>query len=132
MVIMSQELWKSCHIMSSDEDQPIVEDLYVGFDTDMRLVVELKHTDYEESGYNCSVSAVVEKDDAFGLSRKWNVPMTRLPEVIVSSVAEYTETVNAGFREVQACFKAVTEYLITEQCPYRIVRQYGRQGYICC
>lgn len=33
---MLRNLWRYCHIMSSDEDQPVVESLYVGFDADMR------------------------------------------------------------------------------------------------
>ena len=35
------------HIMSSDEDQPIVEDLVIGFDTKFNLIVTIRHNDYE-------------------------------------------------------------------------------------
>lgn len=55
--------------MSSDEDQLVVEDLYVGFDAYMRLVVTIEHVDYEKPEYSCSVSAIVNKEDAFKLSK---------------------------------------------------------------
>lgn len=67
---MLHSLWKSYHIMGSDEDQLVVEDLYVGFDTYMRFVVTIEHVDNEKSEYSCSVSAIVNKKDAFKLSKK--------------------------------------------------------------
>lgn len=129
---MLKSLWKYNNIMSSDEDQLIVEDLYVGFDDSMRLVVTIEHFDYEEREYSCSVSAVVEKEDAFNLSKRLKVPMMHLLDVISDSMEEYAEIVNADFRDVQDCFKEVTDFFINEKCPYRIVRKYGKNGYICC
>lgn len=67
---MLHSLWKSYHIMGFDEDQLVVEDLYVGFDTYMRFVVTIEHVDNEKSEYSCSVSAIVNKKDAFKLSKK--------------------------------------------------------------
>ena len=49
---MLHSLWKSYHIMGSDEDQLVVEDLYVGFDTYMRFVVTIEHVDNEKSEYS--------------------------------------------------------------------------------
>ncbi len=129
---MEQKLWSCYHIMSSDEDQPVVEDLYVGFDEEMRLVVTIEHVDYEESEYSCSVSAVVNKEDAFNLSKRLNVSMKQLPDAISKSMEEYTEIVNADFHQVQACFKEITNRFMDKKCPYRIVRKYGKEGYICC
>lgn len=129
---MSQNLWRCCHIMSSDEDQPVVEDLYVGFDAYMCLVVTIEHVDYEEPEYSCSVSSVVNKDDAFNLSKRLRVSMTHLPDVISESVKEHAEIGNADFQQVQECFKEIADYFIREKCPYRIVRKYGKHGFICC
>ena len=67
---MLHSLWKSYHIMGSDEDQLVVEDLYVGFGTYMRFVVTIEHVDNEKPEYSCSVSAIVNKEDAFKLSKK--------------------------------------------------------------
>lgn len=129
---MVQNLWSSYHIMSSDEDQPVVEDLDVGFDESMALVVTIIHTDYEEPEYTCSVSAVVSKEDAFELSKRLKVSMIHLPDAISKFMKEYTEIVNADFQQVQACFKEIIDFFISKKCPYRIVREYGKDGYICC
>ncbi len=129
---MVQNLWRSYHIMNSDEDQPVVEDLDVGFDEFMSLVVTIIHTDYEEPEYTCSVSAVVNKVDAFELSKRLKVSMIHLPDAISESMEEYTEIVNADFQQVQACFKEIIDFFISKKYPYRIVREYGKGGYICC
>lgn len=118
--------------MSSDEDQPVVEDLYVGFDTYMHLVVTIEHVDYEKPEYSCSISAIVNKEDAFNLSKKLKVPMIHLLDVISESMEEYTKTVNTDFGQVQECFKEITDCFIGEKCLYRIVRKYGKHGFICC
>lgn len=129
---MLLKLWNYYTIMSSDEDQPIVEDLHVGFDTHMNLIVTIEHTNYEEPEYSCSVVAVINKENAFELSRKLKVSMVHLPSVICESMEEYAEIVNADFQQVQECFKEITDCFISEKCPYRIVRKYGKHGFICC
>ncbi len=128
---MLHKLWTSCHIMSSDEDQPAVEDLYVGFDASMCMVVTIEHIDYERPEYNCSVSAIVSKEDAFKLSQKLKVTMSQLPNEISESMGEYADIVNADFSDVRECFKTVLDCFIGEKCPYKIVRKYGKQGFIC-
>ena len=100
---MLQNLWKYYHIMSSDEDQLVVEDLYVGFDAYMRLIVTIEHVDYEEPEYSCSVSAVVNKEDAFQLSKKLKVSMAHLLDVISESVEEYAEIKKVG-RKLRTSF----------------------------
>lgn len=129
---MLLKLWNYYTVMSSDEDQPIVEDLYVGFDSHMNLIVTIEHTNYEEPEYSCSVVAVVNKENAFELSKRLKVSMVHLPSVICESMEEYTEIVNADFQQVQECFKEITDCFISEKCPYRIVRKYGKHGFICC
>ncbi len=112
---MERNLWNSYHIMNSDEDQLVVEDLDVGFDESMSLVVTIIHTDYEEPEYTCSVSAVVKKEDAFELSKKLKVSMIHLPDAISKSIEEYTEIVNADFQQVQACFKEIIDFFISKK-----------------
>ena len=123
----------NCHlVMDSDNDQPIVESLCVGFDARMRLVAVIEHTDYDEPAYSCSVSAVINKDDAYELSRWLNVPMTHLPGAIGEAVKAQTEVVNPSTREVQECFKAIVNLFVDGKCPYRIIRKYGKHGFIIC
>ena len=58
--------------------------------------------------------------------------MVHLPDAIGESMEEYAEIVNADFREVQACFREITDLFIGKKCPYKIVREYGKHDYICC
>ena len=68
-----------CHIMSSDEDQPIVMDIYVGFNMSSQLVVCVDLHDYDEPEYNCSTAAVVNFDDSHKMARHHCVKHSRLP-----------------------------------------------------
>ena len=123
---MIHKLWTYRHIMCSDEDQPKVEDLYVGFDASMCLVVTIEHTDYEKPGHNHSVAAIVSKEDAFRLSKRLKVPMTQLPDVVCESMEEYSRIVNADFSEGQACFKDILDCFVGEKCHYKIERRAER------
>lgn len=49
-------------IISSDDDQPIVQDLYVLIDSSYKLTVSVTNIDYEDDRYNCSTSAIVSPD----------------------------------------------------------------------
>ena len=128
---MVHKLWKSSHIISSDEDQLIVEDLYVGFNTDMDLLIVLDHTDYEDKANGCSVTAIVSKENAYLLSQRHKVSMSLLPEFLSSSQEEYSSLVNPDCNQVQECFQAITHWLIHQLCPYQLVRQYGKSSNIC-
>lgn len=103
--------------MSPDEDQLVVENLYVGFDAYMRLVVTIEHVDYEEPEYSCSLSAVVNKEDAFKLSKRIKVSMMHLLNVISESMEKYTKIVNADFQQIQECFFKITDCLSVKSVP---------------
>lgn len=120
---MIYKLWTYRHIMSSDEDQPGVEDLYVGFDASKSLVVTIEHIDYEEPRYNHSVAAIVSKEEAFKLSKRLKVPMSQLPDVISEAMDEYSRIVNADFTEVRECFKDILDCFVSEKCHYKIERR---------
>ena len=102
---MVHKLWKSSHIVSSDEDQLIVEDLYVGFNTDMDLLIVLDHTDYEDKANGGSVTAIVSKENAYLLSQRHKVSMSLLPEFLSRSQEEYSSLVNPDCNQVQECFR---------------------------
>lgn len=68
-----------CHIMSSDEDQPIVMDIYVGFNISDQIVVCVDLHDYDEPEYNCSTAAVVNLDDSHKMARHHRVKHSHLP-----------------------------------------------------
>lgn len=119
-------------VMSSDEDQIVVEDLIVGINANAELIVRVEHNDYEDARYNCSTQAVVSEDNARKLSRRLNVPLIKLPRFISDFMCDWGEMVNAGCVDVQACFSDILERLLDEGCKFRIKRQPGFCGHICC
>lgn len=105
---------------------------YVGFGTYMNLVVTIEQNNYKEPECFCPVAAAVNKENAFDLSRRLKVPMVNLPSVIHESMEKYTEIVNADFYQIKECFKEIMDRFLHEKCPYRIVRKYGKNRFICC
>ncbi len=120
-----------CHIMSSNEDQPIVMDIYVGFNISAQLAVCVDLHDYDEPEYNCSTAAV-NLDDSHLMARHHRVKHSRLPIFIAECMEEWCEVINPNFNQVRDCFKEITECLLDEGCRFKIVRTYGRGGHMCC
>lgn len=116
--------------MSSDDDQPIVEDLSIGYSDTLELVVRIEHTDYEEDD-RCSLEAVVTKDDAFELSKRLGVGMQNLPGKIAEEFDSYDKIINARFSDVHECFKGILNYLSALHTRYRIIEHPDRTGYVC-
>lgn len=121
-----------CHIMSSDEDQPIIMDIYVGFDISDQLVVCVDFNDYEEPEYNCSTAAVVNIENARRMAERHKIKYENLPRFISGCMEEWREIINPNFRQVKDCFKEITECLLDEHCRFKIKRTYGRGGHMCC
>ncbi|WP_290393663.1 hypothetical protein [uncultured Duncaniella sp.] len=121
-----------CHIMSSDEDQPIVMDIYVGFNISSQLVVCVDLHDYDEPEYNCSTAAVVHLDDSHKMAHLHRVKHSRLPIFIAECMEEWAYIINPTFTQVRDCFKEITECLLDEGCRFRIKRTYGKGNHMCC
>ncbi len=121
-----------CQIMSSNEDQPIVMDIYVGFNISGQLAVCVDLHDYDEPEYNCSTVAVVNLDDSHGMACYHRVKHSHLPIFIAECMEEWGEVINPNFNKVIDCFKEITECLLDEGCRFKIVRTYGRGGHMCC
>jgi hypothetical protein len=118
--------------MSSDEDQPIVMDIYVGFNMSSQLVVCVDLHDYDEPEYNCSTAAVVNFDDSHKMARHHCVKHSRLPIFIAECMEEWGYIINPTFTQVRDCFKEITECLLDEGCRFRIKRTYGKGDHMCC
>lgn len=130
---ISDSLYPPCrHIMSSDEDQPNVMDIYVGFNMYHQLVVCVDLHDYDEPEYNCSTAAVVNLEDSHAMARHHGVKHSRLPIFIAECMEEWGEVINPDFNQVRDCFKEITECLLDEGCRFRIIRTCGKGNYICC
>lgn len=120
------------YVVGSDDDLPIVQEVYVGLNMKGELIVSIENTDYEEPEYGCSTWAVVSDGDSRRLSRRLEVPLQTLPRFIGECMAEWREIINPTFRDVQDCFKEITERLLDEGCRFRIRRTCGPRGFICC
>lgn len=130
--IKSDSLHHYALVMESDEDQPIVMQIYVGFDERDNLVVSIDNLDSEDRRYNCSTWASVSKGGAQRLARRHGVELYALPEFIADCMAEWRTIVNADFNQVRDCFKEITECLLDEGCRFRLGRTTGPRDFICC
>lgn len=120
-----------CHIISSDEDQPIVMDMYAGFNISGQLVVCVDLHDYDEPEYNCSTAAVVNFDDSQAMARNHRIEHSRLPVFIAKCMKDWSQVINPTFTQIGYCFKEITEYLLDEGCRFKIIRTYGKRDHIC-
>lgn len=120
-----------CHILNSDDDQPIVMEIIAGFNQLGQLVICLDVYDYEEPEYNCSTAAVVNLEDSQKMARHHRVRHGQLPKFISECMEEWREIINPNFTQVRSCYKEITECLLDEGCRFRIKRTYGKGGHMC-
>lgn len=129
---ISERFYTYCHVMSSDEDQPIVMDIYVGLTFRDELAISVDLFDYDEPWYNCSTAAIVNIGDARRMTKHNKVRYDMLPRFISECMEEWRDVINPNFRQVAECFKEITECLLDEGCRFRIERTYGPGGHMCC
>lgn len=129
---ISDSLYGCRFIMGTDDDQPIVMQIYAGFDSRDCLTVSIDLTDYDEPEYNCSTAAVVNTDDALKMARRHRIDYGELPSFIALCMAPWRRIANAGFHHARSCFKEITEALLDEGCRFTIRRTYGPGERICC
>lgn len=118
-------------IITSDEDQPIIMEIQIGFNSSKALTVSLDYFDYDEPEYNCSTAAVVNITDANEMARRHNIKYSDIPRFIAESMAEWDKVINPDFSQVRECFKEITECLLDEGCRFAIERTYGLHEFTC-
>ena len=121
-----------CHIMNSDDDQPIIMEIIVGFNRTGQLVVCVDLYDYDEPEYNCSTTAIVNLEDSKKMARHHRVKHHNLPKFIGECMEEWGYIINPTFTQVRDCFKEITECLLDEGCRFKIIRTYGKDNHMCC
>lgn len=119
-------------VMCSDDDQPMIMEIFAGFNLRNELTISIEYTDYEDRRYNCSTAAVVNTDDARAMARRHKVDYYSLPRFISECMKEWQEIINPTFNQVCDCFKEITECLLDEGCRFRIIRTTGKNDSICC
>lgn len=121
-----------CQIINSDDDQPIIMEIIVGFNQSGQLVICADLYDYEEPEYNCSTAAVVNLEDSGKMARHHRVMHNQLPNFIGECMEEWGEIINPTLSQVRDCFKEITECLLDEGCRFKIIRTYGKDDHMCC
>ena len=128
---ISNSLFGTYLVMSSDEDAPIVRDIVVGFNQDKNVTVSLDHYDYEQKEYNCSTAFVVNQIDGFKLARKLNIPYKDLPHYIALYMEDWRKIINPTLYQVKDCFCEIYDNFLAENCRLRMIYTYGKKGYQC-
>jgi len=127
---LTKKLHTLRHIISSDEDQPIVIDIYAGFTEHLELAIAVEYYNYDEQKYNRSTAAIVKKEDAQRMARRHNVEYHELPQFISECMEEWRQIINPTTRQVNECFKEITECLLDEGCRFKIIHSYGHHDLI--
>ena len=122
----SDSLYPFRLVMCSDDDQPLIMEIFTGFNSRDELTISIEYTDYEEPKYNCSTAAVVKTDDARAMARRHKVDYQHLPDFISECMGEWREIVNPTLNQVRDCFKEITECLLDERCRFRIIHTKGK------
>ena len=112
-------------ISSSHEDFDVWATLVSGFDAEKSLVILYEYkTDYQDDKGNPrrrvkKVRAIIDKEEAFEMSKKLNVRMTELPSLLQEKFRE-EDTFYPS--DVEHLFKKVLEFVVDCGVHYRIER----------
>ena len=128
---ISESLFSTYLVMSSDDDAPIVRDVVVGFNRDKQITVCIDHCDYEQKEYNCSTGFVVNREDGFKLARKLKVRYSELPYYIAVFMKEWREIINPTLYQAKECFCEIYDNFLAEDCRLKMIYSYGKGGYQC-
>ncbi len=83
---ISDDLIRCVCVFNSHEDFSVFEVIYVGYDTNLNLVIMCEHTDYDEPDYNCATYAILSKHEAARLAKRLKVTLLNHPMNIAKSM----------------------------------------------
>lgn len=69
-------------LIETDNDQPVVATVTVGFDDKSSLVIRLERTDYEQPARSFVKSAQISREDAYRLAKGLKVSLVELPALL--------------------------------------------------
>ena len=119
-----KDLFLCSYVFSSDDDGNPVADIYVGYDESLNLVVLFELTDYDFPEFNRTCCAIIDKHEAYWLSKRLEVSMSGLPGFISNSVDDsYYEIINPTVKHARACFRDLIDCFIDEGCHIRMTRR---------
>lgn len=110
------------HIISSDEDQDVVIDIYAGFTKQDDLIISCERSNYNDPRDNLTTAAIVKKHDARLIAKNHHIPYRDIPQLVHDAMNLYREIINPTPQQIIDCFKEITECLLDEGCRFRIIR----------
>ena len=69
-------------LIETDNDQPVVATVTVGFDDKSSLVFRLERTDYEQPARSFVKSAQISREDAYRLAKGLKVSLVEVPALL--------------------------------------------------
>ena len=118
-------------VMWSDDEIPIFNEIHVGINRDLQLIVSIEHTDTDEPRCNCCTFAELSTDETLRLARRLKVRTLKLPSLISCHMDDWDDIERPSLAQTRECFKEITERLLDEGCHFQIKRINGANDYIC-
>ncbi len=110
-------------IAESDEDLEIGDDIVAGFDFRDRLVIQMEHTDFEQSRFNRKISAVIDEDELSLIAKALDCDSQDLPKALSERFAP--ESFSLRPSEVEGIFQEILEFILDCGCHYKLERGKG-------
>lgn len=106
-------------LIETDQDLPIVATVTIGFDDNGYLILEHEIMDYEVPSESRTKYAVIEKQEAYALAKKVNVPMTQLPAYVLKKygVQPFCQVVPS---EARVLFKEILDFFVFHGVKYQL------------
>ena len=106
-------------LIETDPDLSAAATIYIGFDDNGNLALKYKHTFDDYPSESSITYAVVDKQQAYDLSRRLKVPLTHLPAYFSKKFA--VEPFGyAGPSEARALFKDILVFFSYRGARYRL------------
>ncbi|MDE6793837.1 MAG: hypothetical protein K2J63_00850 [Muribaculaceae bacterium] len=118
-------------VMWSDEEIPVFNEIHIGINRVLQLIISIERTDTDNPQYNCCTFAKLSADETLRLARRLKVPTLKLPSYISCHIDAWDDIEKPSLSNTRECFKEITERLLDEGCHFQIKRISGANDYIC-
>lgn len=119
-------------VFGSHDDFSVVVNIYVGFDSNLKLIIYCERTDYDYPAFNCATWAELSRHEAYRLARRLKVSLDEVPGEICECMSDWHEMHCPLPSDAVDCFGEIVDCLVAEGCHFKIHRHAGRWGMIPC
>lgn len=106
-------------LIETDNDQPVVISVSIGYNDDLCLVVRLEYENYDERERSYTKDAIITKEDSYKLAKALKVEMVKLPAKLC---AEIGVPLNGFYLLSEACsvYNDVLDFILYHKTRYKI------------